>query len=305
MGADLPIVLALTAGTLAAFNPCGFAMLPAYLAMLVAGPPEDRPEDPPEDQSDGPSDGPPATVWWRGPVGRAVLLSASMTAGFVTVFGLFGLVVTPLAVSIGSYLPWVTIVIGLALTGLGGWLLANRTLLVRVPKLATGRPAMSVPALYGYGLTYAVASLSCTIGPFLAVISASLSGSGLLGGLAVFVAYALGMGLVVTVLSLAVALARQTAVARLRRVLPYVSRLSGALLVAAGLYVAYYGWYELRVFGGGDTDDPLVSAVTTAQGVVSGWLEALGPGGITLVLAVLLAVLLLTGRRARAGRARD
>ena len=122
---------------------------------------------------------------------------------------------------------------------------------MRVPKLATGRPAMSVSALYGYGLTYAVASLSCTIGPFLAVISASLSGSGLLGGLAVFVAYALGMGLVVTVLSLAVALARVTAVTKLRRVLPHVSRLSGALLVAAGLYVAYYGWYEVRVFDGG------------------------------------------------------
>lgn len=295
---DLPIVLALTAGTVAAFNPCGFAMLPAYLAMLVAGPPAGP--------SAGPSDSAPATTWWRGPVGRAVLLSASMTAGFVTVFGLFGLVVTPLAVSIGSYLPWVTIVIGLALTGLGGWLLANRTLLVRVPKLATGRPAMSMSALYGYGLTYAVASLSCTIGPFLAVISASLSGSGLLGGLAVFVAYALGMGLVVTVLSLAVALARVTAVTKLRRVLPHVSRLSGALLVAAGLYVAYYGWYEVRVFDGGDTADPLVSAVTAAQGAVSGRLEAFGPGGIALVLAVLLAVLLLNGRRrARAGRERD
>ncbi|MFD2357488.1 hypothetical protein ACFSTC_61775 [Nonomuraea ferruginea] len=36
---DLPIALALTAGTVAAFNPCGFAMLPAYLSMLVAGEP--------------------------------------------------------------------------------------------------------------------------------------------------------------------------------------------------------------------------------------------------------------------------
>ncbi|WP_327586761.1 hypothetical protein OHA25_06950 [Nonomuraea sp. NBC_00507] len=30
--ADLPLALALTAGTVAAFNPCGFAMLPAYRA---------------------------------------------------------------------------------------------------------------------------------------------------------------------------------------------------------------------------------------------------------------------------------
>jgi hypothetical protein len=45
--------------------------------------------------------------------------------------------------------------------------------------------------------------------------------------------------------------------------------------------------------------------VTAAQGAVSGWLEALGPGGIVLVLAGLLAALLLNGRRARAARERD
>nr|BFE88443.1 hypothetical protein GCM10020093_110440 [Planobispora longispora] len=35
LSADLPLALALAAGTVAAFNPCGFAMLPAYLTMLI------------------------------------------------------------------------------------------------------------------------------------------------------------------------------------------------------------------------------------------------------------------------------
>ncbi|WP_456237988.1 cytochrome c biogenesis protein CcdA [Nonomuraea montanisoli] len=222
-----------------------------------------------------------------------------MTAGFVTVFGLFGLVVTVLAVSVGGYLPWATLVIGVVLVGLGLWLLSGRELVLRLPGLGTGRPTTSPLSLYGYGLSYAVASLSCTAGPFLAVTSAALSGAGLGGGVAAFTAYALGMGLIVAVLSLAVALARATAVARLRRLLPYVSRAGGALLILAGLYVLYYGWYELRVFAGRDADDPIVGVVTAVQASVAGCVAALGPGRLSLAFGLLLALATLVLRRAR------
>ncbi|MFE0156062.1 cytochrome c biogenesis CcdA family protein [Nonomuraea sp. NPDC059007] len=262
---DLPLALAVTAGSVAAFNPCGFALLPAYLSMLLAGE--------------------------RGGARRALGCSAAMTAGFVTVFGLFGLVVTPLALSLGRYLPWVTIAIGLALLVLGGRLLSGRELLLRVPALRTGHLSA-----YGYGLSYAVASLSCTVGPFLAITSASLTGGGFLGGLAVFVAYAFGMGLVITLLSLAVALARGAAVSRMRRILPYIPRISGTLLILAGLYVAYYGWYELRVFAGEAADDPIIGMVTRLQGALTGWLEALGPAWIAFALAMLLLIAIGTRR---------
>ncbi|WP_248962104.1 cytochrome c biogenesis CcdA family protein [Sphaerisporangium perillae] len=278
--ADLPLALAFTAGTVAAFNPCGFAMLPAYLTMLIADDGRDR----------------------RGPLVRALVLPAAMTAGFVTVFGLFGLAVTALAVSAGRYLPWATLVIGALLIGLGAWLLSGRELLVRLPGLATGRPTASPLSLYGYGLSYAVASLSCTVGPFLAVTSASVAGGGLVGGASAFVAYALGMGLVVAVLSLAVALTRAAAVARLRRILPYVSRAGGGLLVLAGAYVLYYGWYELRVLDGGSAEDPIVGAATAVQGLISGRLATLGAGWVVVALAFLLAGGVLVLRGLRPGR---
>jgi len=77
-------------------------------------------------------------------------------------------------------------------------------------------------------------------------------------------------------------------VARLRRLPPYVSRASGGLLLLAGLYVMYYGWYELRVFSGGAADDRIVGAATAVQGVLAGWLETLGAGWIVLALALLV-----------------
>ncbi|MEU6729492.1 cytochrome c biogenesis CcdA family protein [Nonomuraea wenchangensis] len=269
-----PLALALTAGMVAAFNPCGFAMLPAYLTLLI------------NDQQ-------------TRPIRRALVLATAMTAGFVTIFGLFGLVVTVLAVSVGSHLPWATLAIGAILVALGLWLLSGREFMLRLPGLATGRPTTSPLSLYGYGLSYAIASLSCTAGPFLAVTSAALSGQGIGGGIAAFTAYALGMGLIIALLSLAVALARATLVTRLRRLLPYVSRTSGALLTLAGLYVLYYGWYELRVFAGQNTDDPIVAAATTAQTTIAGWVTELGPGRLALALALLLALTTLILRTAR------
>lgn len=246
------VPLALAAGLVAAFNPCGFALLPSYLALLVAVP-------------------------GAGGIWRALRLSAAMTAGFVAVFGVFGLVTAMLAVSLQQHLPWITIVVGVALVGLGGWLLAGRELLLRVPGLATGgRPSGSLTGLFWYGASYAVASLSCTIAPFLAVTGLVSGSASVLTGVTAFVAYAVGMGMVVGLLSMLVALARGAVVARLRRLLPYVSRISGALLVLAGAYVAYYGWYELGVYAGAAADDPIVETATAAAGTLAGGLERLG-----------------------------
>jgi len=260
--------LALAAGMVAALNPCGFALLPAYLTLIIA---------------QGGDDGRAAAV------GRAATMTAAMTVGFVVVFGGFGLVVVPLALSVERFLPWATVVIGVALVLLGGWLLSGRELLLSTPRWQAA-PSRSTWSMVGYGVAYAVASLSCTIAPFLAVTTSAATAGGAGAGLVTFVAYGLGMGLVVGTLAVSVALARAGLVSRMRRLLPYVSRVSGALLVVAGLYVAYYGWYELRVFGGGSAQDPVVDAAVQVQGALARTVSGLGPGTVALVLLALVAL---------------
>jgi uncharacterized protein (TIGR03382 family) len=91
--------------------------------------------------------------------------------------------------------------------------------------------------------------------------------------------------------------------AGIRRVLPYVPRIGGVLLLVTGAYVGYYGYYELRLFhGGGDASDPVVGAAREIQTTLVGWLDALGPVPVIVALAVLVAggVLLARRRRARA-----
>lgn len=270
------ITLALAAGLVAAFNPCGFALLPSYLAILLSG---------------------------KGGVVRALRLSVAMTAGFVTVFGIAGLVISAATVSVQEHLPWVTVVIGGILVCLGVWLLSGRELLIRIPRLNVGGPSNSFLALYGYGASYAVASLSCTIAPFLAVTGLVSGGGGFLTGLGAFIAYGVGMGVVVALLSLLVVLVQDAAVGKARAVLPWVSRASGGLLLVAGVYVAYYGWYELRVNAGESADDPVIGAVTEIQGTVTSTLDAIGIWWVSGAFIVAAgAAVALRGHRRKAGQ---
>jgi len=260
--------LAFGAGLVAALNPCGFAMLPAYLALVVGG------ED----------------VGRRAAVGRAVTATAAMAVGFVVVFGGFGVLAVSVASTVQRYLPYVTVVIGIVLVALGIWLLTGReiTALRGVARGARLAPTARLGSMFGYGVSYAIASLSCTVGPFLAVTAAGLRGSAV-GAAAVYVAYAAGFTLIVGVLALAAALTNSAVVDRMRRIVPYVNRISGALLVLVGSYVGYYGLYEIRLFAGMDNpDDPVIAAAARVQGAIAGWVHQHGAWPWLLALAVLM-----------------
>jgi hypothetical protein len=160
--------------------------------------------------------------------------------------------------------------------------------------------------MFGYGISYALASLSCTVGPFLAVTG--IGAGSAVGGLPAVLAYAAGLTLVVGTLALTAALAGSGVVDRLRRIVPYLNRISGVLLLLVGAYVAYYGWYEIRLFtGNGDADDPVISTAGRLQGVVAGWVYRQGPWPwlVVLVVLMLLAAVWASRRRRRARVVRD
>ncbi|MAT05440.1 MAG: hypothetical protein CL424_10410 [Acidimicrobiaceae bacterium] len=251
-----PFALALTAGMAATVNPCGFALLPAYLSAFV-----------------GLDDSTARTT----AVARGMKVSVVLTAGFITVFGVFGLVISGVASELQRYLPWATIVIGIGLVGLGIYLLAGRQLILNIPKLQKGGTDGTMLSMFLFGVSYAVASLSCTIGPFLAVTSTTFRNENYLSGVLVFVLYGLGMGLVVSVLTMGVALAKDGMVAKFRSLLPKMNKIAGVLLVVAGLYVAYYGYYEVQLFFfDGELDDPIIDAGENLQSRLQGLMPDTG-----------------------------
>jgi cytochrome c biogenesis protein CcdA len=271
------LALAFAAGLVAALNPCGFAMLPAYLALVVRGEGSSR----------------------ASAVGRALTATAAMALGFIAIFGLFGLLTTSAANALQGHLPYVTVAVGITLVVVGSWLLAGREMPSVRSSLGTNTrlaPTARLGSMFGYGIGYALASLSCTIGPFLAVTGIGVSGSS--GGLSAFVSYASGFTLIVGTLAVASALASSAFIARLRQVSPYVNRISGVILLLVGAYVGYYGWYELQLFSAsGDPRDPVIAVAARLQGTLAGWVFAHGPWPWLIALTAMVLIALTWARR--------
>jgi cytochrome c biogenesis protein CcdA len=247
---------ALGAGLVAALNPCGFAFLPGYLGLVIAG---------------------TSDVSRPVALARAGAATVAMSAGFITVFGGFGLLVSPLIASAQKYLPFATVVIGVALIALAVWLLAGRDISVMAPRLSGGAPTTRLGSMYGYGVGYAVASLSCTVAPFLAVVSTTFKQGSTITGVAAFVAYAVGMAVTVGIAALAVALVGSSATGVMRRILPHIGRIAGVVVLLTGLYVTYYGYYEIRLyFFDAGPDDPIVEFAGTIQSWLVARVDALG-----------------------------
>lgn len=257
----------------ATVNPCGFALLPAYLAYYLGMTEEDPALAPPR----------------RSGAARAALVGASMTAGFLVVFGTVGLVWSSISSVVAERLPWVTAVMGVLLVGLGLAMLLGFQPSTRLPKLVVAKGDVQVRSMFLFGISYAVASLSCTIPLFVGLLGASFENS-FASGLAGFIAYGLGMGALVTVLTVAVAFARDGLILKLRRLMPYVTRISGGLLVVAGAVVAWYGWAETRATAPG-----FARWLQNIQGDVTGWITRVGAIRVGLVSLVLVATAIALG----------
>ncbi|GAW49217.1 MULTISPECIES: cytochrome c biogenesis CcdA family protein [unclassified Nocardioides] len=261
------IGLALGAGMLAAVNPCGFALLPAYLSLFVL------------DHQQLPR---------QVAVVRAVRATIALTTGFAAVFLVFGLAVAPVAASVQAYLPAFTVVLGIVVAVAGLWVaLGWRLPTLRVGGRRSGGgkpPTASWTSMSGFGASYAVASLGCTIAPFLAVVVASFRSGSTAEGLVLFLVYAAGMGLVVGAAAVATALARGGLITRMRSLGGALPRIGGLVLLLAGAYVAWYGVWELRVLHAGAGTDPLVSAAESIQRWLADRVQRFGAVGFAVAL---------------------
>lgn len=229
----LKLGFAYAVGAASAVNPCGFAMLPAYLGLYVSGGNQEQERSRPVRQ-----------------VARAVMVGLSVSSGFVVLFGLVGL-----ALGFGSQaivvsaLPYVGLAIGVLLVGAGAFMAGGGKIYTSLAQRAAARIGdpgqLNIPGYALFGVSYGLASLSCTLPLFLAVlgVGAGLS-SGFLDTLGQFLLYAAGMGSVIMVLTLGMAVARSVMVRWLRRVLPYVGLVGAWLMVAAGTYIVFY-WLTL------------------------------------------------------------
>src|SRR5690606_32630812 len=100
---------------------------------------------------------------------------------------------------------------------LGVLYLVGREVRLPLPHLDRGAGRRELRSVFLYGVSYALASLSCTIPTFMAAVAFTFRTESFLSGVTALVVYSLGMGLVVTFLTVCLALARHGVVRQVRR----------------------------------------------------------------------------------------
>lgn len=283
------LALAFSAGMVATVNPCGFAMLPAYLSYFLGLEGAEAETGP-----DGTATAP------RAPVTRALAVSAAVTAGFLVVFGILGFAWSSISGLVGTRLPYFTFVVGIGLVALGIAMLRGFEPTVSLPKLQLDANRRELGSMFLYGISYAVASLSCTIPIFIGIVSTTLERESFVAGVATFLAYGLGMGMTLAILTIAVALARSGIVRSFRRILPYVNRISGGFLVVAGAFVSYYAWVSIQELRSG-SGSTLIDWSRDVQDSLVAWIEQVGGARLALGLAIVIVAAVAITVVARSG----
>lgn len=248
--------LVFAAGVFATFNPCGFAMLPAYMTMLISSAPQ------------GLS---PLKLALR-----ALQSAALMALGVISIFAIFGTVIFPISTSIQAYLPIVTISIGLALIYLGITSLFGKAPILRKLWSPNVAPSTNIKSLYLYGVTFALGSISCTIGPLLAATSSSLN-LGFAKTLRAYLYYALGISVTIAVIAL-LALYSQAALRRVKQSLRTIEVISSIFLTIVGAYLIIFGIYETQYAHLIQPLQGLINSVFSLQGKVIVWVNSLLTG---------------------------
>ena len=241
--------LSFGSGLLAAVNPCGFVLLPTYLMYFLG------------------VSGRPGTQ--RSTVRRALLVSAALSAGFMTIFVIVGGISRLFTDWLNQNAKYVALLIGIALVLLGVAMLFGYRLPFSTPKLDTGKRDQTVVSMYVFGLAYAVASIGCTLGPFSATVLGTIDTDGFFQGIIAVILYGAAMSLLITTLTVTLALAQGGLLKSLRTGMKYVEIASAIVMILSGLYLTWYWFNDIR----DNYDDNLTGRVLSWQERVAQFLD--------------------------------
>ncbi|PZC50798.1 MAG: Cytochrome c biogenesis protein CcdA [Chloroflexi bacterium] len=219
---DIPVLYAFSAGMLATINPCGFVMLPAFIAYQIGL----------ADTSRG--------VATR--LVNSITVSLLVSAGFITLFGIIGFIISIGGAFIISAFPWFGLAAGVALSSLGLYsMFAKKKIgFMRTSRLQGPREVRSVREYYLFGISYGLASLSCTLPIFLVVVASAITIKGAIPGLIQFISYGLGMGFIFAGITISTVFFKTATANKLRPVMRHLNLIGSVALTAAGLYLVHY-----------------------------------------------------------------
>jgi len=259
---------------MAAVNPCGFVLLPTYLIYYLGM------ELGREDES--------AVSTLR----RSLTVGASVSAGFVGLFLVVGIISRAFTTVIRDNAKYAALVIGVGLIAMGIAMFRGWKPPVAQPDVSVQR-RRTVWNMVLFGVVYAIASIGCTIGLLISAILGSVNRNGFASGVISIGLYGVGMGLLVTSLTVALAFARVGLVSALKKGLPWFDRVSAVFVVLTGVYLSWY-WFSAIT---NRSSDGVVSRVESWQTTVANCLQERGAIPLAILFGFIIAIAIFFSRQ--------
>ena len=266
-------------GVLAAVNPCGFVLLPAYLLYFLG-----------LDKSNGQDT-------QRASLRRALTVSTAVSFGFIAVFLVVGTISRLFTQWLELNAKYAGFAIGIALIFIGLAMLAGWKPPLTTPNISGGRDR-TFPAMFLFGVAYAIASIGCTIGFLTTAIFGSIGTNGFMSGVLSIGLYGVGMALLVSTLTVTLAFAQGGLLRFLRGGLHYIDRLAAIFIILTGGYLTWY-WY--LAISESTTRNPILQRVESWQTQVATFLQRQGSPKLALIFILIVGfALVLVVKRRRA-----
>lgn len=265
-------------GVLAAVNPCGFVLLPAYLLYFLGLDNSERQNA------------------QRASLRRALSVSSAVSSGFIVVFLIVGTISRLFTQWLELNAKYAGFAIGIALVMIGIAMLAGWKPRLATPNISGGKDR-TFSAMFLFGVAYAVASIGCTIGFLTTAIFGSIGSNGFISGVISIGLYGVGMALLVSTLTVTLAFAQSGLLRVLRGGLQYIDRLAAGFIVLTGAYLTWY-WY--LAISESTTRNPILQRVESWQSHVATFLQRQGSPKLALVFVLIVGfALLVVVRRQR------
>ena len=221
------------AGVLAAINPCGIVMLPAYLSLYVYSNSEEN------------------DITTSKKIRNSLNIILFVGVGFVALFSLSAVIVSLSSELIGDLIPFLSILLSMLILYFGiGELKGEQIFSSKISSLSSkiGNPKNTNPiGFILFGVSYGLASVGCALPIFISVVTKSINAQSNQRIFLDFISYSLGMLSVIAILTAATFISINST----KKLNTFFRKWSylvfGIFLTFAGIFMLSYWIYDLRL----------------------------------------------------------
>lgn len=207
-------------GVLAFLAPCAVALLPGYIVAFIS-----------RNSKGSPSLGKRLT--------RGFKLAMLSILGILVIYAIAGALIIVAAQILKEYMKWITVGMGALLAVVGFLMIMGKNISFSVNLRNPTDKSEAVEAVV-FGFAYAIGALGCLFPLFLVVATQAMSAETAWEGASYIGAYFAGISSMMIGTILLSTFAKDLLMKYLRKILPHMERITGGLLILAGVYVIYY-----------------------------------------------------------------